>query len=53
VKNSGFKLEKFSEAYTSENWNVRIYKVNKMGNRESVEITQPIRGFPKSIPEFK
>jgi dolichyl-diphosphooligosaccharide--protein glycosyltransferase len=28
----GFKLEHFTEAYTSERWIVRIYKVNKFPN---------------------
>lgn len=33
-----YKLHYFTEAFTSDKWIVRIYKRNKRGNREAIEI---------------
>jgi len=32
------KLKRFEEAFTSESWMVRIYKVNKDGNLDGVQM---------------
>ena len=54
-QNLGYELEKFEEAFTSENWKVRIYKVKDMGNRESIYINKNKKqeNYPKNITEFK
>lgn len=43
IGHKGFKLRRFEEAFTSENWIVRIYRVKPRENRESIVIR------PKSI----
>lgn len=37
IGNKNFKLTHLEEAYTSEHWLVRIYKVKDLENREKVE----------------
>lgn len=33
-----YKLHYFTEAFTSDKWIVRIFKRNKKGNREAIEL---------------
>lgn len=48
IGHKGFKLRRFEEAYTSENWIVRIYRVKPRENRESVAMRSRILG---NMPE--
>lgn len=34
-----FKLKYFEEAYTTENWMIRIYRVKDRGNRDDIEFS--------------
>jgi len=45
IGHKGFKLRRFEEAYTSENWIVRIYRVKSRENRESVLIKPRVAGL--------
>jgi len=37
----GYKLKHFEEAFTSENWIVRIFKVKNRNNRDGIQIIKP------------
>jgi len=54
IGHKGFKLRRFEEAYTSENWIVRIYKVRPRENREAVIIKSKLLArFPEDLEETK
>jgi len=50
----GFKLRRFEEAFTSENWIVRIYRVKARENREAVIIKSKLLSrFPEDLEDTK
>jgi len=54
IGHKGFKLRRFEEAFTSENWIVRLYKVKPRENRESIVINKAssLADFPEDVKEF-
>lgn len=49
----GYKLEYFEEAFTSENWIVRIYRKKPRHNREGLRYTsRSVSQFPSNLDEF-
>ena len=49
IKLKGFKLKHFEEAFTSESWIVRIYRVKKRGNRDNLFIrNKNLKNFPEN-----
>jgi len=36
IGRKGYKLKNFEEAFTSENWMIRIFKVKEYGNRDDI-----------------
>lgn len=50
----GFKLKRYEEAFTSENWIVRIYKVKPRNSRDGVIIrSRQLINFPEKLDEIK
>lgn len=50
----GFKLKKYEEAFTSENWIVRIFKVKERNARDAVIIrSKQMINFPEKLDELK
>jgi len=50
----GFKLKHFEEAFTSQSWIVRIYRVKKRENRDGLKIrSRFLITFPKSVEEYQ
>jgi len=55
IGHKGFKLKRFEEAFTSENWIVRIFKVLPRESRESVIIhkSKLLQAFPENVDTLK
>jgi len=54
IGHKGFKLRRFEEAFTSENWIVRIYAVKPRENREAVIIKSKLLArFPEDLEDIK
>lgn len=50
----GFKLKHFEEAFTSENWIVRIYRVKSKPNRDGISYkSKNLLMFPEKLNEYK
>jgi len=50
----GFKLRRFEEAFTSENWIVRIYRVKPRENRESVAFrSRALANAPDDVEQIR
>lgn len=46
----GYKLKHFTEAFTSENWIVRIFKVKKRHNRDGIIYrSKVLYNFPSNL----
>jgi dolichyl-diphosphooligosaccharide--protein glycosyltransferase len=50
----GFKLQYFEEAFTSENWIVRIYRRKPRQNREGlISHSKSLASFPSDVDSYK
>lgn len=50
----GYKLKKYEEAFTSENWIVRIFKVKPRNSRDNIIIrSRQLINFPEKLDEIK
>jgi len=48
------KLKHFEEAFTSESWIVRIFRVKNRNNRHKIEFkSKALAAFPAKVEEFK
>lgn len=48
-----YKLQHFEEAFTSENWIVRIFRVKPRENRDGIKFrSKKIAAFPAKLDEF-
>mmetsp|Transcript_34527 Transcript_34527/g.31225 ORF Transcript_34527/g.31225 Transcript_34527/m.31225 type:complete len:449 (-) Transcript_34527:73-1419(-) len=53
IGNKGFKLRRFEEAFTSENWIVRIYRRKPRENRESISMKGRGHRYPENADEWQ
>ncbi|XP_052252612.1 dolichyl-diphosphooligosaccharide--protein glycosyltransferase subunit STT3B-like [Dreissena polymorpha] len=53
IGNKNFDLTHLEEAYTSEHWLVRIYKVKDLENREEIKPTKPVKKSSKKSSQKK
>ena len=47
-------MQRFEEAFTSQYWIVRIYRVKPRENRDSLRVrSKTLRKFPNDLQQFK
>jgi hypothetical protein len=52
IGRKGYSLKRFEEAFTSEAWMVRIYKVLKDRNLDDIAMKSKQRKFPSNLNKF-